>query len=354
MSLLIFYISVALVFSFFCSIAEAVLLSVTPAYIAALEGTGQRSGTLLRHLKENVDRPLAAILSLNTIAHTVGAAGAGAQAAAVFGNQWVGAASVILTLLILYLSEIIPKTLGAVFWRTLAPAVARSIKWLIRLLLPLVVIGEWLTRLLARKKRAATFRREELSAMADLGHQLGELGREESQILKNLMRFHSLSLADVMTPRTVIFALPETMSVGEAVEKHAATPFSRIPIFLRDLDDATSFVLKSDILLAQAQGRAEAPLAALRRDIVVAPAMLALRKALDLLLSHRQHILLVLDEYGGTAGVATLEDVVETLLGLEIVDEADTAVDMRAVARAHWEKRARLLGLLPENDTAGK
>ncbi|WP_035056384.1 CNNM domain-containing protein [Desulfuromonas sp. TF] len=350
MNLLLLYISLALVFSFLCSIAEAVLLSVTPAYIATLEGEGRRSGTLLRRFKENIDHPLAAILTLNTVAHTIGAAGAGAQAAAVFGSQWVGLASVVLTLLILFLSEIIPKTLGAVHWRSLAPVLADPLQWLIRILFPLVLLSEWLTRLISREKGAAVFERDELSAMADLGVESGELGQDESKMLKNLMQLRFLTLEDVMTPRTVIFALPETMSVAEVVNRHSDMAFSRLPLYGRGLDDITGFVLKNDVLLAHAQGEKDRPLKTMQREIAALSEGTRLPDALEILLNRRQHILLVQDPYGGTAGLATLEDILETLLGLEIVDEADRTVDMRALARESWRKRARTLGLVPEED----
>lgn len=353
MTLLLLYVSLALVFSFLCSVAEAVLLSVTPAYIATLEQEGRRSGTLLRRFKENIDHPLAAILTLNTIAHTVGAAGAGAQAAAVFGNQWVGLASVVLTLLILFLSEIIPKTLGAVYWRSLAPYLTSPLQWLIRILLPLVLFSEWLTRLVSRERGAASFEREELSAMADLGVETGELRQEESQVLKNLMQLRFLSLEDVMTPRTVVFALPETMTVAEVVKDYPSIAFSRLPIYGKNLDDITGFVLKNDVLLAHARGEKDRPLKAFRREIAALSEDTRLPDALEILLDRRQHILLVKDPYGGTAGFATLEDILETLLGLEIVDEADRIVDMRALARERWRKRAGTLGLLSEEEEPG-
>jgi CBS domain containing-hemolysin-like protein len=353
MTLLLLYVSLALIFSFFCSIAEAVLLSVTPAYIATLEGEGRRSGILLRRFKENIDHPLAAILTLNTIAHTIGAAGAGAQAAAVFGSQWVGLASVVLTLLILFLSEIIPKTIGAVHWRLLAPVLAAPLEWLIRILYPLVVLSEGLTRLISREKGAAVFERDELSAMADLGVESGELRQDESKVLKNLMRLRYLTLEDVMTPRTVVFALPDTMTVAEVVSRHPDIAFSRLPLYGEGLDDISGFVLKNDVLLAHARGEKDRPLQTLQREIAALSEDTPLPDALGILLNRRQHILLVRDPYGGTAGLATLEDILETLLGLEIVDEADRTVDMRALAREGWRKRARALGLIPEDDDSG-
>lgn len=353
MNLLILYVSLALVFSFLCSIAEAVLLSITPAYIATLEGEGRSSGTLLRRFKENIDHPLAAILTLNTIAHTIGAAGAGARAAEVFGSQWVGLASVVLTLMILFLSEIIPKTLGAVHWRFLAPFLASPLQWLIRFLYPLVILSEGLTRLISREKGAAVFEREELSAMADLGVESGALRQDESTVLKNLMQLGSLTLEDVMTPRTVVFAFSEAMTVEEMVSGYPEIAFSRIPLYGKDLDDITGFVIKNDVLLAHVRGDRDRPLRSMKRDIATLSEDTRLPDALRILLDRRQHILLVKDRYGGTAGLATLEDILETLLGLEIVDEADRTVDMRDLARERWRKRAGALGLIPEEEDPG-
>jgi CBS domain containing-hemolysin-like protein len=340
MILLVVYILIALGFSFLCSILEAVLLSVTPSFIAALEKESPVTGRRLRHLKKDVDRPLAAILSLNTIAHTVGAAGAGAQAAVVFGSTYVGVASAVLTLLILVLSEIIPKTLGALYWRTLAPASGWILRIMIPVMLPFVWMSMGITRIIARGKTSHVPSREEFAAMADLGRQTGVLAREESRILKSLFRFRALRAVDVMTPRTVMFALDEKTTVEEAVRQHAHLVFSRVPLFRRDLDDITGFVLKSEILLASAQDRPEVPLRELSRELLTVPEAMSLSNLFESFLDRREHLALVVDEYGGTAGIVTMEDVVETLLGLEIMDEVDTIEDMQAMARAQWEKRA--------------
>ncbi len=346
MALLIFYVSLALGVSFLCSIMEAVLLSVTPSFVARLNQRKTLVGAKLRELKADVDRPLAAILSLNTIAHTVGAAGAGAQGAAVFGDAYLGVISGVLTLLILVLSEIIPKTLGAVYWRQLTPAVVRILVPTIWLMWPLVKLSQGLTRLLARGKRHESVSREELAALAELGAREGVVDHDESRILKNLFRFNRILAGDVMTPRTVVFALPESETVAGALAEHAEIRFSRIPLYRRNRDDVTGFVLKVDVLLAAAQGRGETPLAELQRPIKAVPADLPLSQLFERLMDDRLHVALVVDEYGGTAGLVTMEDVVETLLGLEIVDEADHVHDMQELAREQWRKRAKGLGLV--------
>ena len=345
MTLLIVYLMIALGFSFLCSIAEAVLLSVTPSYLATLKGQGSRTGKLLEEQKRDVERPLAAILSLNTIAHTVGAAGVGAEAMAVFGG-YVGVTSAVLTLLILFLSEIIPKTLGAVYWQKLAPVVAVSVHWLIYAMYPLVVMSEWIGRLVSPSERPPTITREGLAALVAIGTEEGGFDEGESQILENLFRFRTLEAKDVMTPRTVVISASEDTTVTGFLESHSRLQFSRIPVYSGQSDHVTGFVLKTDLLLAQASGRGDALLSEFRRDIVTIPETASLSRLFEALIDQRAHVAHVVDEYGGAAGIVTLEDVVETLLGMEIVDEADRADDMQALARAQWEKRARQLGLL--------
>ena len=350
-TLLLIYATVAIGFSFLCSVAEAVLLSVTPSYIATLAGKRPKAATLLAKQKENIDRPLAAILSLNTIAHTAGAAGVGAEAAALWGGDggWgqhaVGLASAVMTLLILVLSEIIPKTIGAVYWRGLAPSVARMLQVWIILLLPLVWMSELLTRLIGGGEKRDIVTREEVAAMANISEAHGELASEETRILNNLFRLQTLTVEDIMTPRTVIIALPEALTVGEALTRKPTLNVSRIPVFGKSVDHVTGFVLKTDILLAQANNKPETPLSDLRRDIKAVPTTTNLANLFDILLSEDAHLAIVVDEYGGTDGLVTLEDLIETLLGTEIVDEADTEADMRRLARQRWAKRAELLGL---------
>ena len=340
--LLVIYALIALGFSFLCSIAEAVLLSVTPSYIAALEEKGRRSARRLKHLKANVDRPLAAILSLNTIAHTVGAAGVGAEAAVIWGSSAVGLASAVMTLLILFLSEIIPKTIGAVYWRQLSVPTAEAIQVLIWVLFPLVWFSELLTSLIAGDKKQEIVTREEVAATAAMSTETGQLDTEEHHILSNLLRLRSLTVKDIMTPRTVIFGFPEEMNVGELLKQHHDLQMSRIPVYEGTIDEVTGFVLKTDVLLAQARDKFDTKLRDLRRPINAIPSSASLPDAFELLLNQREHLVLVVDEYGGTDGLVTMEDLIETLLGTEIVDEADTAADMQRLARKQWKQRVRL------------
>ncbi len=356
-TLLIFYAFVAVGFSFLCSVAEAVLLSVTPSFVATLKENGKPSATIWEQLKSNLDRPLAAILTLNTVAHTVGAAGVGAQAAQIWGTQnagshavsagshAVGWTSAVMTLVILIVSEIIPKTIGAVYWRSLAASVAYFVKGLIFILYPLVILSEKLTQLIGGGERHNVVTRAEVAAMAAISAEGGHLDDSESRILANLFKFQKLVAKDVMTPRTVIRAFAETVTVDEVVQQHPTLSVSRIPTFGDDIDDITGFVLKADIFLALANDKHETILKDLRREIVSVSAKTPLSKLFDLLLNQRAHIAIVVDSYGGTDGLVTLEDVIETLLGLEIVDEADKIDDMQHLARKQWEKRAEAMGL---------
>ncbi len=344
--LLVSYILLALVFSFLCSVAEAALLSLTPSYIAGLRDGKPKLAALLKHLKQdNIDQSLAAILTLNTIAHTVGAIGAGAKATVVFGSAWFGLFSAVMTLMILFLSEIIPKTIGAVYWRSLAGPTAQFVRGLIWSLYPLILISEALTSLIARGKSAHVFSREEFVAMAGIGERAGEIDPRESRIIRNLFRFDSLTAGDIMTPRTVISGLPQGMSITEALDAKPSMTFSRLPLYQADLDHITGFILKDDLLNAKAQGRGDVKLETLKREIKTAPGNMSLSNLFGFLLDKRQHIALVVDEYGGTKGLVTAEDVVETLLGMEIVDEMDRVQDMQAMARQQWAKRVKTLGL---------
>ena len=348
--LLFTYVFLALAFSFLCSIAEAVLLSITPSFIGGLAEHKPKAADRLRRLKQdNVDRSLAAILTLNTIAHTVGAIGAGAKATIVFGSTWFGLFSAVMTLMILFFSEIIPKTLGAVFWRHLTGPTAIFVQTLIYALYPLIVISEQLTKLISKGKHIHLFSRDEFIAMADIGQKSGQITEPESRIIRNLFHFQRLHAKDVMTPRTVIVSVHEESTVNHTLVTKLHAPFSRYPLCRTDIDDVSGFVLKDDMLLAKAQGRGEVKLKTLRRKIESVGSEMPLSHLLEFLLDKRQHIALIVDEYGGTKGLVTLEDVVETLLGMEIVDEMDKVEDMQLLARQQWKRRARALGLDVEN-----
>lgn len=344
--ILILVVVGALLISFLCSLAEATLLSITPSYIADLGEKDPKKAAVLKSLKEdNIDRSLAAILTLNTVAHTVGAIVSGAKATVVFGSAWFGVFSAVMTLLILFFSEILPKTLGAMLWRKLTSFTALFVNTIIVALYPLIWISEKFTKLIARGHDVHVFSRDEFVAMAGIGEESGHINERESQIIRNLFRFSGLRAQDIMTPRTVIAALDETLTVSEALAIKSETPFSRLPLYSGDLHTITGFVLKNEILLSVARDQLDVPLSQFRREIMTITRSISLSKLLDLFLNTRQHIALVVGEYGETKGIVTLEDVLETLLGMEIMDEVDKVEDMQLLARQQWEKRALALGI---------
>ena len=348
-ALLIFYVVLALGVSFLCSVLEAVLLSITPTYIIGLEAKKSPMGEKLREFKEDIDKPLAAILSLNTVAHTVGASGAGAQAQAIFGDTYVAVISGVLTLLILVISEIIPKTLGARYWKRLAPVAGKILGPLIILTYPLVIMSQGIAKLMGGSAHAGpTMSRAEFQALADIGSKDGIFEEDESRILTNLFRFSALKAEDVMTPRTVLVTLEEEMTVAEALKHSRAMRFSRIPITPGRLDAISGFVLQHDILLASARDEHEKRLKEMSRPLPVLSGSTPLQSAFSSLIRKQEHIALLVDQYGGTEGLITMEDLVETLLGLEIVDERDATEDLQAMAREQWQQRAERLGLTDE------
>lgn len=350
MTLLILYVLIALAVSFTCSILEAVLLSVTPGYVALMEKENHPAARQLRALKEDVDRPLAAILSLNTIAHTVGAAGAGAQAAVVFGSASVGTFSAVLTFLILIASEIVPKTLGAVNWRRLAPLVVRVLRVMVIVMWPLVKLSEWLTTLLTRGRDGTTISRDEIAALADEGQKEGVVQEGESRMMKNLFRLSALRVRDVMTPDEHLLALPEHMSVREVLEVHPDLLFSRVPLYAEQSGRRryTGYVLKDDLLTHALQEDPSRTLVDLRRELLTVPESMPIPTVFDRMVQRREHIALALEEGEEAAGVVTMEDVIETLLGMEIFDEVDDEDRIHELARAHWTERARRLGLISD------
>ncbi|MCV2883998.1 CNNM domain-containing protein [Aestuariibacter sp. AA17] len=342
MILLITYVVIALGFSFLCSVAEAVLLSVSTAYISVQKQSGKRSGVILERLYDDINRPLAAILSLNTVAHTMGAAGAGAQAAVVFGDAYLGLASAVLTLLILVFSEIIPKTLGATYWRQLAPATAYFLHYLIRVLYPFVIMSEYLTRRFKGDSPLKGMSRTEMLAMTELSKEEGQLAQEEADLLTSLLNFNELSIRDAMTHRTVVFSISEETTVETFFHKYDDKPFTRIPIYEEDDPEKVSgFVIKSDLLLAQARGNSQRQVKEYRKDMMTLLSSMPLAESMPKFLESRSHMMLVVDEYGGLEGILTLEDVLEAMLGLEIVDEKDKAVSMKKLARVMWRKREK-------------
>ncbi len=341
MTLLFVYGGIALGVSFLCSVLEAVLLSITPSHLAKLEQDRPKVGARVRMLKAHIDRPLAAILSLNTIAHTVGAAGVGAEAQRLWGSEVLAITSALLTLLILFISEIIPKTLGAMHWRRLTGFIAAVLPPLILIMLPLVWLAEVTTSFMRRRGVSEKLSREEFAALARVGEEQGVFDKSEMRILRNLFLFGSLRTRDIMTPRTVMFSLEENTMVKDAIAERGSMTFSRIPIWKETPDQVTGYILKDQLLLRAARDELDVPVHAFSREALIVPDTVPLPALFEKLLDQREHIAVVVDEYGGVDGVVTMEDVLETLIGLEIVDEMDSVKDMRAMARAKWEARAK-------------
>ena len=351
MALLASYIFLALGVSFLCSILEATLLSLTPTYLASLEEKRPKVGALWREFKQDVDKPLAAILSLNTIAHTVGAAGAGAQATLLFGEVYFGIISAVLTLLILIFSEIIPKTLGARYWQQLAPACAHILRWVQWSMYPLVVGAKSITGWIAPDTEATTLSREDFYTLAKVGRQEGVIDAEEANAISALLAFRGLVAKDVMTPRIVIATLSADTRVGDISPTDPSMRFSRIPIFAEHGDDFIGFVRKDEIYRESAQGRPETELNELKHNFISVLESQPLPDLMQKMVSERIPVSLILNEYGDPLGIATMEDLVETMLGIEIVDESDSHIDMQERARELWRLRAEAAGLDLDADT---
>ncbi len=351
MTLLIVYLAIALLVSFLCSILEAVLLSITPSYVTSLKDHGKEQlSEKLGKLKKDIDKPLAAILSFNTIAHTVGAAGVGAQAAKVFGNESLGIVSGVLTLLILIFSEIIPKTIGATYWRSLDAFTANVLNVLILLMYPLVLLSQGITKIISGNRKKSTISRAEVSAMAEIGHKEGIFAETESKMLKNMIRLRNITAEDVMTPRTVMFSAQQDRSVNELYRDEGFKKFSRIPIYSNNRDEINGYVHKNDVLSCLAEGKPDEKLKDIKRNILFIDEKTPLPVLLDKIMETKEHIVLVNDRYGGVTGLVTLEDVMETVLGMEITDEFDTHTDMQHYARERWRKRAGELGILEDDE----
>ena len=349
MTALIFYFALALGVSFVCSLLEAVMLSLSYGQIAALTQEGQACGAQLKALKDRIDRPLSAILTLNTVANTVGAAGVGAQALALAeeawpggnNNKWVALASGTLTLSILIFSEIIPKTLGVVYCRKLAPTAAYGVRGLVWLLGPVVELSERLARLVAPKGELKTVSREEMVATVAIGKAEGTLLGQESRIMQNLLRLNRVRAKEVLTPRSVVLAYQENMTVAKVVRGQKAIRFSRIPVYGKDLDDVTGVMHRYKVLREYSQGRGDTRLGDLASEVYAVPESKSVAGILEDFVQRQEQMFLVIDEYGGTAGIITLEDAIETLLGQEIVDEFDSVKDMRKLAREVGERRRK-------------
>lgn len=339
MGLLLLYLIGALSISFLCSILEAVLLSVPMSFVSMLETEGRKGAPLLKKYKQNIDKPIAAILSLNTISHTVGAAGVGAQSNAVFGSQFFAATSAVLTLLILVFSEIIPKTIGAAYWRSIAIPCARIIHVLVIITYPLVIMSEFITHIFSRNKQQASVSREEVSAMVNVGAEEGVFEKKENSMIQNLLKLDDISARDIMTPSSVAEIAEESMTLREFYRNEAFRQFSRIPVYNEENDDyIKGYVLRQAILEKLAEDKFDLRLSDIIRPVLTFQETDNVSKIWERLLAKKEHISIIIDEYGCFRGIVTMEDVIETMLGTEIVDEKDRVTDMQEFAREKWQQ----------------
>lgn len=340
MGLLLTFALIAVATSFLCSLLESVILSTTFTHIELLKKQGRKSGLVLDALKHEIDRPLAAILTLNTAANTLGASGVGAQIHNLYGDQAVAIGSAVLTLFILVISEIIPKTIGALYWKQLSGFASTTIKWMIWITYPFVKMSEVIADILQPGAgRAKKVTREEMIASAEIGESEGTLKKKETLIIKNLLRLDKIYTKDVLTPRSVLVALPKHLTVKEVIDKFSPIPFSRIPVFEHNLDSITGVVLRYKILESSALDDDSLKLDDLAQPVHVIQETETVAHCLDEFIKRREHLFIVTDAYGTTVGLVTLEDCIETLLGVEIVDEFDSVEDMRQFALEQWEKR---------------
>ncbi len=348
MVLLLTFLGIALIFSFLCSILEAVLLSTSSVFINMKLKEGKKYAKRLDHYKKNIDLPLSAILTLNTFAHTIGAVGVGSQVQELWGLEYVTLASVILTLIILIGSEIIPKTLGALYWKELSRFTVHSLRIMIYSpFYPFIILTNSITRLL-RKGRSgkSTISEPEFRAITDTVIESQVMEDEESRILQNLMKFQSILVKSIMTPQIVIKAADESTSIDAFYEENQDIPFSRIPIYKQELNQFSGFVLKDEVMEMIIEKRGKEPLNSIVRPITAVNEDTPIIRLFSRLIERKAHIAIVVDEYGMVSGLVTMEDLFETLIGMEIVDEMDDVEDMQVLARKTWEARAKKLGLI--------
>lgn len=339
MGLLIFYFLSTLLISFTCSLMESVLLSTSPIFVKINENSPKKGVRKLCKCKNNIDKSLSAILSLNTIANTAGASMVGAQATSVLGSEALGIISALLTVLILVFSEILPKTLGTSYWERLAGIVGHLITTVAIITYPLVIMAQQLTRLLKKNDNGHTTSREEISALVNIGAEEGIFKANENAIIQNLMKLKNYKASDVMTPRVVVSTADEEMTLGEFLDNKNYLRFSRIPVYSENDENITGYVFRQQVMESLAEDHNTLKLKSLKRKILIVPNTKPVFSLWEDMLKKKEQIALVVDEYGGMDGIVTMEDIIETLLGIEILDEKDTVADMQQYARERWKLR---------------
>ena len=349
-SYLLLYLFIALGVSFVCSLLESTLMSTTLSYITLREEEGYKPATLMKKYKTETERPLAAILSLNTIANTVGASGVGMQATLAFGEAWFGVCSAVMTVLILVLSEIIPKTIGTTYWKHLMGLAARMISVLIVLMWPIVKLIELISRLFPEPDEASVSR-EEVIAMANVGEEEGVIEEDENKIIRNLMRLNEVKAYEVMTPRVVAATASEKMTLKAYYDSDAYDHFSRIPVYAESQEFITGYVLRDDALEELTEDHFQKTLGEIKRSLLYFNEDANVGDIFDRMLQEKSQIGAVIDEYGCFQGILTLEDVIETIFGFEIIDEMDVVTDMQQYARERWQQRQKKYRVLSQKDS---
>ncbi|MBO4577430.1 MAG: DUF21 domain-containing protein [Paludibacteraceae bacterium] len=343
MGLLLLFLAITLLISFLCSTLESVLMTTTLSYISLREDEGDKAAELFKKYKLDTERPLAAILSLNTIANTVGSVGIGMQATKLWGSVWVGLVSAIVTLLILIFAEIIPKTIGTTYWKSLMTFTAYTIRMLIVLMFPFVMLVHYLTKAFRKDDNIGdnTVSREEVSAMANVGEEEGVIEQDENKIIQNVIRLDEIKAFEVMTPRVVAAIAPEKMTLREYYDSDAYDHFSRIPVYADSPEFITGYVLRDDALEDLAEDHFDTKLGDIKRALPYFNEDTSISDIFDAMLKQKSQIALVIDEYGCFQGIITLEDIIETIFGFEIIDENDVITDMQQYARERWQKRQK-------------
>jgi len=348
MSALIFYLFLALFVSFICSLTESVLLSTPQTFLTTIKDKEKWANSFIK-FKLHIDKPLSAILSLNTVAHTIGAAGVGAEATKLYGDASLGIVSAILTILILIITEIIPKTMGAKYWKSLAKLTLRIIKIMLFITYPLVVLSTKITKLISNNDQDNITSREEIAALADIGTDQGIFSENENKIIQNILKLKKIKVTQIMTPRVVVTSIDENLTLKEFKNDKKYLRFSRIPTYSQQNETITGYIFLQDILEKLSdQKNHKFLIKEFKRNILTIPPSVTLFNLWDQILEKKEHIAIVADEYGGLAGIVTMEDIIETLIGLEITDENDTVIDMQKYARNRWKNKQKKQNIINE------
>ncbi len=345
MTLMLTYLFGALAISFLCSIMEAVLLSTPMSFITMKEEQGVKTASLMKAYKNNIDRPVSAILSLNTIAHTIGAAGVGAEAVKIWGQEYFGFISAILTLLILIFSEIIPKTIGSTYWRTMSMPATKIIQGMVIITYPLVIALEYITKWISPKVQPLTVSREEVSAMVTVGTEEGVFEAEENKMIQSFIKIVNVTAKEIMTPNLVVEAAQQDSTLREFYDNRKEWDYSRIPIYDDNRDYITGYVLRATVLERLAEDKFNITLKEIKRPILSFMENVSVSDIWEKMLEKKEHISVITDEYGCMRGLVTMEDVIETMLGVEIVDENDDTADLQVLAREKWQRLRKQQGI---------